>query len=115
MNKGIFVYNKVNAYVLPTEDIIYLTLEREHTTFYMSDGKRYLSERPMTAQRKRMLGDDFMDAGPDSIVNVKYIKRVDYMKCVLDLNNNTSLPICEQNLTKIVSQLKTHYAFTLEM
>jgi two-component system, LytTR family, response regulator len=97
--------NSKNGFTLINpEDILYCEADWNYTTIYLSRNEKEVVSLNIGTVYSFLPEEKFIQVNRSNIINIKYLKRVDFKsrKCILEKNGDTfTLPVSIRNLRRI--------------
>lgn len=82
--------NGKNFYRIPLKNIYYLISEKRKVILYTTDGEEmYYGKLDDTEQKLREKSENFIRVGQSVIINMRYLKKINYHKATLEVKGNT--------------------------
>ena len=96
----VFIHSSDRIDLIKTADIVFCMSDGRYTTFFTSDGKKYVASKNLGEYEKELDKKDFFRIHQSYIVNINFIVRINKKDGVFcELSNGMSLPISARKQT----------------
>jgi two-component system LytT family response regulator len=89
--------------IIVLEELVFCKSHKGYTTFYMKNGKEFLSSKPLKEYENQLQNNDFIRTHQSYFVNSKLIEKFDSKNRKLHLLGNIEVPVSARKISLINS------------
>lgn len=93
LNKDYFFKNGQKIEKIPLEEIIYIQIEGNYSTFYVSNGKKYVIKKSLRKLKDELGDNNFHQSHRSCIVNSACIKSINILSNKVELQGGHIVPV----------------------
>jgi len=100
-NNKIFLNFVNGSQIVELQNLVYCNSHKGYTTFFMVNGKEFLSSKPLKEYEKQLIENDFIRSHQSYFVNSKFIEKFDSKKRLLYLQGAVEIPVSARKISSI--------------